>query len=399
MLKWLAAAGAVVAGFVTVAFVAMASLTGATAGQAAGRGGCGVTLTAGHGGGAGKGVRQRGGRLSASQLAVAKTIVGIGKGMHVTQRGTVIALAVARQESNFDPNAVSPSGRSVGIYQQQGALYADVDRRDPASAAAAFYEQLLKGVPNYNDPSVPIAQAGQEVQRSGAGAKYYAQWVSWATALGAKLYTGTTPKPAPNGGGGNVAVNASADLSCSPGGGSGPVHVAVHGRKVVVPRQAGLGARYVTAPNARAATAIAAALSYLGTPYAWGGGGPNGPSKGIHDGGVADAHHDYNKVGFDCSGLTQYAYAQAGITIPDTSQTQRAAATGLHSFAEAKPGDLLFYGHGAGGTHHVALYLGTIGGHGYVVEALKSGTPVKVDPVRTGGDFQRNAVASPWAGV
>ena len=63
-----------------------------------------------------------------------------------------------------------------------------------------------------------------------------------------------------------------------------------------------------------AQTAIDAAMRYLGTPYAWGGGGSDGPSRGFAQG--ADT------VGFDCSGLTQYAYAQAGIYIPRNSRAQ-----------------------------------------------------------------------------
>ncbi|WP_343287471.1 peptidoglycan DD-metalloendopeptidase family protein [Gordonia sp. SID5947] len=56
---------------------------------------------------------------------------------------------------------------------------------------------------------------------------------------------------------------------------------------------------------------VAAAMRWLGTSYAWGGGTPRGPSKGITDGGVADSHGDFNKVGFDCSGLVLYAVYQA----------------------------------------------------------------------------------------
>jgi len=68
-----------------------------------------------------------------------------------------------------------------------------------------------------------------------------------------------------------------------------------------------------------AKTVIDAAMSQLGVPYAWGGGTAAGPSRGIHDGGVADAHGDYNKIGFDCSGLTLYAYAKIGISLCRTA--------------------------------------------------------------------------------
>ncbi|TDD08487.1 peptidoglycan endopeptidase [Nonomuraea diastatica] len=53
------------------------------------------------------------------------------------------------------------------------------------------------------------------------------------------------------------------------------------------------------------ATALAAAARWLGTPYSWGGGGLDGPSRGIDQGA--------NTVGFDCSALTRYAWHQAGV--------------------------------------------------------------------------------------
>lgn len=56
--------------------------------------------------------------------------------------------------------------------------------------------------------------------------------------------------------------------------------------------------------SGRAAAAVAAARSALGRPYVWGANGPHG---------------------FDCSGLTQWAYAQAGVALPRTSQAQRYA--------------------------------------------------------------------------
>ena len=70
--------------------------------------------------------------------------------------------------------------------------------------------------------------------------------------------------------------------------------------------------------SSAAQTAIDAAMGYLGLPYAWGGGGTYGPGPGLDP--------DAGVIGFDCSGLTQYAYAQAGISIPRNSRAQYAAA-------------------------------------------------------------------------
>ena len=156
----------------------------------------------------------------------------------------------------------------------------------------------------------------------------------------------------------------------------------VSGRDVQLPPQAGFGGT-ISFPSETTAAAAAAALSYLGTPYAWGGGDTNGPTRGTIDGGVADAFGDFAKVGFDCSGLTRYAYAQAGILLPRTARAQSTIGT-RHPWVQAQPGDLLFWGSPA---HHVALYLGVVDGQPLMVEAPRSGAVVTVSPVRTGGDF------------
>lgn len=119
---------------------------------------------------------------------------------------------------------------------------------------------------------------------------------------------------------------------------------------------------------------IKRAESQLGLPYAWGGGNFHGPTKGIRDGGVADAHGDYNKVGFDCSGLMMYAFYGVGIELQHYSGYQYTAGKQVPS-SEAKRGDMLFW------PGHVALYLGD----GKMIEAPQSGDVVKISDVRWGG--------------
>lgn len=130
--------------------------------------------------------------------------------------------------------------------------------------------------------------------------------------------------------------------------------------------------------DARIEAVIARAMSQVGTPYAWGGGDANGPTKGIRDGGVADSFGDYNKVGFDCSGLTLYAFSAAGISLPHYTGYQYNQGTKVDP-SEMKRGDLIFYGPGGG--QHVAIYLGD----GTMIEAPESGGTVQVSPVRYGG--------------
>ena len=134
-----------------------------------------------------------------------------------------------------------------------------------------------------------------------------------------------------------------------------------------------------SAPAGRGIEAvIARALSKLGMPYAWGGGNASGPTRGIRDGGVADRYGDYNKIGFDCSGLMIYAFAGVR-SLPHYSGYQYTSGRRV-PLSQMRRGDMLFWG-GGGGIHHVALYLGG----GQMVEAPQSGLRVRIAPVRYGG--------------
>ncbi len=125
---------------------------------------------------------------------------------------------------------------------------------------------------------------------------------------------------------------------------------------VAIPPQPGTGVAVnlpdgstVMAPNETAAKAVRAALGQLGVPYVWGGTAPG--------------------VGLDCSGLTQYAYGEAGLDIPRTSGEQDIGAE-VPSADALLPGDLVCW------EGHVAMYIG----NGQIVEA---GDPVQVSPLRT----------------
>lgn len=94
---------------------------------------------------------------------------------------------------------------------------------------------------------------------------------------------------------------------------------------------------------------------------------------------MADAHGDYRKIGFDCSGLMIYAFAGVK-ALPHYSGYQYEAGRKV-PLSQMRRGDMLFWGRGGGRIHHVALYLG----NGQMVEAPHSGSVVKVSPVRYGG--------------
>ncbi|KAA6219662.1 C40 family peptidase [Streptomyces filamentosus] len=106
------------------------------------------------------------------------------------------------------------------------------------------------------------------------------------------------------------------------------------------------------APSRAGAEALRFAVDQLGKPYEWGAEGPEA---------------------YDCSGLTQRAWAAAGREVPRTSQEQwaRLPRVGLD---ELRPGDLVVYFPGA---THVALYLGD----GLVVQAPRPGGRVKASPL------------------
>jgi cell wall-associated NlpC family hydrolase len=109
------------------------------------------------------------------------------------------------------------------------------------------------------------------------------------------------------------------------------------------------------APDTAAGIAVAAALTRRGMPYVWGAVGP---------------------AEFDCSGLMLWAWQQAGITIPRTSAEQ--ATLPSVPMDQLQPGDLVtFYSP----VSHVGMYIG----HGLLLHASTTGTPVKVIDLEKAG--------------
>jgi cell wall-associated NlpC family hydrolase len=142
----------------------------------------------------------------------------------------------------------------------------------------------------------------------------------------------------------------------SPGGGLGDL-AALSRPEAPLPDAAAFGDGFAVrlpdgstamAPNALAASAVRHALTQLGVPYQWAGTTPG--------------------VGLDCSGLTQWAYHEAGLNIPRLAQEQDVG--GAVDPGSLRPGDLAVW------DGHVAMIVG----NGTMIEA---GDPVKLSPIRT----------------
>lgn len=105
-----------------------------------------------------------------------------------------------------------------------------------------------------------------------------------------------------------------------------------------------------------AATAVQAALTQVGTPYVWGGAAPGG---------------------FDCSGLVMWAFNQAGINLPHSSQAQASGGQPV-ALSDLQPGDVLtFYSDAS----HSGIYVGD----GMMIHSSTYGQPVRVVPMTSSG--------------
>lgn len=259
--------------------------------------------------------------LAEESRAIVRQIMEIGYARQLAPRAWQIAIQAGMTESGLR-NLDHGDQDSLGIFQMRPSMGwgTPAELRDVPYQVNKFFDVLLE-VPGWD--VIRPGDAAQRVERSAFPERYH-RWEAMAAHLVSTL--------------GEVAD----PTGCT----TGPV-------------------------GDLAATAIAAAKEWLGTPYAWGGGGVDGPGRGTGgDGGV---------VGFDCSSLMLYAYAKAGVTLPRVSYAQFNA--GQHvPFDQAQPGDLVFWADATGNPaaiHHVALYLGD----NTVIHAPESGDVVKISKV------------------
>jgi cell wall-associated NlpC family hydrolase len=134
-------------------------------------------------------------------------------------------------------------------------------------------------------------------------------------------------------------------------------------QRAPVPAQAAVAP--VPPASGAAGGVVAAALAQVGDPYVWAASGPNA---------------------FDCSGLMQFAYRSAGVSLPHSSSMQSTMGRAV-PLSALQPGDLLFF---YSPVSHVAMYIG----NGQMVHASTSGQPVKVASMNGMGDqpFARRLV-------
>jgi len=277
--------------------------------------------------------------LDDDQAVSARVIVAVGQQRGIPTRGLLIALMTAMQESGLR-NLDYGDRDSLGLFQQRPSMgWGTPDQvREPTYAAAAFFGGPSSPTDNpglldvVGWESMPLTEAAQAVQRS-AFPDAYAKWEAAARTWLADILD----DPA-----------AATAAGCVP-------------------------------ESESARVAITAAERWLGTPYAWGGGGLDGPSLGFGSGA--------GTVGFDCSGLTRYAWAKAGILLPRTSRDQwNAPGVRVTTMAQLQPGDLVFFASDLGDPStifHVAMSLGGDA----MIEAPQTGDVVKIEHGVSGNSY------------
>lgn len=311
--------------------------------------------------------------LSREQLQNAALIYQVGKAMGLGTRDIQIGLITAMQESTLR-NVNYGDRDSLGLFQQRPSQGWGTPAQvtNPEYAARKFFTELKALGESRFDMS--MTEAAQAVQRSAypdAYAKHIGLVRSIYPSISGAEVRGSTPddfdlsSPAaqpPNAVDGMELLSADYNpLLGAPqlgltGGSETWSPIISPGTNDIVadkmPFQKGVdGWRQAV---------VEAARQYLGTPYVWGGSGPDG---------------------LDCSGLVQLAFSQAGIDLPRVSyqQANSGKRVGLKGL---RPGDLVAWDNSArnNGADHIAIYIGD----NQIIEAPKPGLGVRVRSLSQG---------------
>lgn len=310
-----------------------------------------------------------------SAMPIAATIVTTAREEGFSDQAAILAITTAMGESTLgtNPDTLTPnSDGDAGPFQQrqEPGWYGSLEQvTDPAYATRAFlngvtaehpgdYGSVGGGsghghIPGLKDiegwEGMAPAEAIHAVQRNDPDTNF----VYSDNYEGAKLIfqavSGVDPSTIPGVG----SVQGTPGMNCKPSGAD---------QLITASGDMGAVLQYAREPE--------------GLPYVFGGGDGSGP------GSSTIRAEDAGEVGFDCSGLTSYAYMQgAGVELPRVASEQWAHLSANQvSEADMQPGDLIFYAYGRkGGTvDHVAIYLG----NGQMIEASNSAQAVRVTPVR-----------------
>ncbi|GAA4211493.1 C40 family peptidase [Microbispora amethystogenes] len=340
--------------------------------------------------------------LSSRQIANAREIINVATELGLPKRAAEIALGTAIQESSLT-NLRTGHG-SYGLFQQQPSQGWGTKQQvtDPSHAARSFYTRLIE-IPGWEH--MPLTQVAALVQRPREDLRdAYAKHEPRAKALVALMWKSGSPRRAAvdpaTSDDIRVSIRAAAGLGVprdelvasitrdlvSQGSGEqlDPDETRKRADDIVTTTAGQLckelksqlddpthGDAPLMLPSGRGAIAVRAALRMIGVPYSWGGGGPGGPSFGTGRGA--------GTKGFDCSGLTEYAWSKAGVSIGSSTGPQWHSGKHVDRL-QLQPGDLVFFAYNPrdpSTIHHVGLYIG----EGKMVHAPRTGSHVQIAPM------------------